>query len=334
MRESEPKSQRVVFTNGCFDLLHPGHVDLLKKARALGSRLIVGINSDRSVRAIKGSPRPFLDQEARAAILSELRAVDEVRIFDENTPERLIREIQPDVLVKGGDWLADQIVGADFVLQNGGEVFSIPFEKDFSTTKIADRIKEGEKKKKRVFSERGPELKEKLEVALEKRSEFWRVLPVDAAQPVANCADMMLEKLRLEKRVYFCGDADSGALLEYFSAVMAKKMITPERGKGRIVFVPDPQNRSLDGAENTPLENNLLLAFSPGGNSEEILSLVMKAREANCRTCGFSGRGGKRLASLCDLNVSFPSETRAEILEGFFAVGNILIDLINQESGF
>jgi len=101
-----------VFTNGCFDLLHPGHVDLLERARALGDRLVVGLNSDRSVRALKGNGRPLLPQEARAAVLRALRSVDDIIIFDELTPARLIEELQPDVLVKGGDWPVAQIIGA------------------------------------------------------------------------------------------------------------------------------------------------------------------------------------------------------------------------------
>src|SRR3954469_10432913 len=105
--------EKVVFTNGCFDILHPGHIDLLTRARALGTKLIVGINSDGSVRKIKGFPRPFMQQDERAAILLGLKAVDEVRIFDDPTPEQLIEQIKPDVLVKGGDWKASEIIGAD-----------------------------------------------------------------------------------------------------------------------------------------------------------------------------------------------------------------------------
>src|SRR5881394_2673260 len=102
----------IVFTNGCFDILHPGHIELLKQARALGDKLIVGINSDRSVRSIKGAGRPLQDQEARRSVLLGLDSVDDVVIFDELTPERVIGELQPDILVKGGDWLPDEIIGA------------------------------------------------------------------------------------------------------------------------------------------------------------------------------------------------------------------------------
>ena len=129
-----------VFTNGCFDVLHPGHIDLLERARKLGDRLVVGLNSDVSVRALKGPGRPFVPQEQRAMMLRSLRSVDEVIIFDELTPERLIAELSPDVLVKGGDWPVDRIVGAEEVLRRGGRVLSLPFRFPYSTTALAERI--------------------------------------------------------------------------------------------------------------------------------------------------------------------------------------------------
>ncbi len=133
----------VVFTNGCFDIIHPGHIDLLERARGFGTKLIVGINSDSSVRRIKGSPRPFFSQDDRVALLKGFRFVDEVRIFDESTPEKLITEIKPNVLVKGGDWKIDEIVGADFVQSYGGKVFSIPLKKGYSSTAIVEKIRGG-----------------------------------------------------------------------------------------------------------------------------------------------------------------------------------------------
>ncbi|NPA94078.1 MAG: D-glycero-beta-D-manno-heptose 1-phosphate adenylyltransferase, partial [Thermodesulfobacteria bacterium] len=133
--------QRLVFTNGCFDILHPGHVSYLRKARNLGDFLVVGLNSDSSVRAIKGPSRPINSQEHRATVLAALAFVDFVVLFDEETPQKLIEELEPDILVKGADWEINQIVGADFVLSRGGEVVRIPFEEDISTTKIISTIK-------------------------------------------------------------------------------------------------------------------------------------------------------------------------------------------------
>lgn len=133
--------RRVVFTNGVFDLLHPGHVRYLRQARALGDVLIVGLNGDTSVRRNKGPDRPINSQDERAEILSALECVDAVVVFDEETPADIIAAVQPDVLVKGADWAEDAIVGRDTVEARGGEVVRIPVERGFSTTAILNRIK-------------------------------------------------------------------------------------------------------------------------------------------------------------------------------------------------
>jgi rfaE bifunctional protein nucleotidyltransferase chain/domain len=132
---------RVVFTNGVFDLLHPGHLRYLQAARAEGDALIVGVNADRSVRANKGPSRPILPERERAELVQALACVDAVALFDEETPAEIITAIQPDVLVKGADWPADQIVGRDTVEARGGKVVRIPVEQGWSTTAIIQRIR-------------------------------------------------------------------------------------------------------------------------------------------------------------------------------------------------
>jgi D-glycero-beta-D-manno-heptose 1-phosphate adenylyltransferase len=135
--------RRVVFTNGCFDLLHPGHIGSLEQARALGDALIVGLNSDASVRQLKGAGRPVLPERERAEILAALECVDAVVIFDDLTPREVIARLLPDVLVKGGDWPGDQIVGREEVEAAGGSVVSIPVVPGYSTTAILRKIREG-----------------------------------------------------------------------------------------------------------------------------------------------------------------------------------------------
>jgi D-beta-D-heptose 7-phosphate kinase/D-beta-D-heptose 1-phosphate adenosyltransferase len=134
--------RRVVFTNGVFDLLHPGHLRYLAAARALGDALIVGVNSDRSVRANKGETRPATPERERAEILAALACVDAVTIFDAETPADIIRQIQPDILVKGADWAEDAIVGRDTVESRGGHVVRVPIEEGWSTTAILEKIKQ------------------------------------------------------------------------------------------------------------------------------------------------------------------------------------------------
>ena len=132
---------RIVFTNGVFDLLHPGHLRYLQHARALGDALVVGVNTDRSVRAIKGESRPVTAEQERVEILAALSCVDIVVLFDEETPYELIERIQPDVLVKGADWPEESMIGRDIVEARGGRVVRVPFEDGYSTTAIIEKIK-------------------------------------------------------------------------------------------------------------------------------------------------------------------------------------------------
>lgn len=133
--------RRVVFTNGCFDLLHPGHIDLLERCRALGDLLVVAINTDAGVRRLKGPSRPLTPEAERAELLAGLSVVDYVTFFDEPTPRELIAQVLPDVLVKGGDWTLDNIVGRDEVEAAGGKVYSLPVLPGYSTTAIVNKVK-------------------------------------------------------------------------------------------------------------------------------------------------------------------------------------------------
>lgn len=136
------KGESIVFTNGCFDLLHCGHIEVLLAAAEQGSRLVVGLNSDASVRKLKGTNRPVVKEQERALLLAVQTFVDAVVIFEEETPLSLIEAIVPDVLVKGGDYAEDQIVGAGFVKENQGKVMTVPLLEGFSTTDLIRRIKE------------------------------------------------------------------------------------------------------------------------------------------------------------------------------------------------
>jgi len=143
-RFGRPRDRRVVFTNGCFDVLHPGHVEHLAEAKALGDVLVVGLNSDSSVQRLKGAGRPLVAEADRAAMLAALRSVDAVTLFDEDTPLELISTLLPDVLVKGGDYDLNGIVGREVVEKAGGEVRVLPFVEGYSTTGLLDRLKDTE----------------------------------------------------------------------------------------------------------------------------------------------------------------------------------------------
>ena len=133
---------KIVFTNGCFDLIHRGHVEVLANTADLGDRLIIGLNSDSSIQKLKGENRPIMDENSRAILLASLQFIDAIVLFSEDTPQKLIETIVPDILAKGGDYKVEEIAGHEVVLQNGGEVILVPFIDGFSTTNIVDKIKQ------------------------------------------------------------------------------------------------------------------------------------------------------------------------------------------------
>ena len=139
--QAKARGQKIVFTNGCFDILHRGHLHVLREAKALGDLLIVAVNSDGSVKRLKGPSRPVINEAGRSELIAALEMVDYVTLFEEKDPRRLIEEIQPDILAKGGDWRRDQVVGADIVERSGGKVAVIPYLKGFSTTEIIERVR-------------------------------------------------------------------------------------------------------------------------------------------------------------------------------------------------
>jgi D-beta-D-heptose 7-phosphate kinase/D-beta-D-heptose 1-phosphate adenosyltransferase len=140
LKDLKKLGHKIVFTNGCFDILHLGHITYLEEAKAKGDILVVGLNSDNSVKRLKGPERPIKDEKSRASILAALSSVDVVIIFEDDTPISLIKAVQPDILVKGGDYKKEQIVGADFVERTGGQVVIIPFLEGHSSTDLINKL--------------------------------------------------------------------------------------------------------------------------------------------------------------------------------------------------
>ena len=331
--------EKIVFTNGCFDIIHPGHIDLLERARNLGTRLIVGINSDDSVKAIKGMNRPFLSQTERKAILEGLKSVDEVRIFDENTPENLIKVIKPDVLVKGGDWKIEEIIGADFVMQNGGEVYSLPLKDGFSSSKIVEKIKGIESPESRVESQN-----ENLILnSLGQHQEVFQKIINENIENIADCARLIAETFELGNKVLICGNGGSAADAQHIAAEFVGRYETERVALPAIALTTDTSAltalandydferifaRQVDALAR---QGDLLIAISTSGNSPNVISAVMKARQKGCKILGITGAKGKKLASLCDKTVLVPSERTARIQEAHITIAHIWCEIIDEK---
>lgn len=331
--------ERIVFTNGCFDILHPGHVDLLERAKKLGTKLIVGINSDASVKAIKGTERPFLSQVDRKAVLEGLRSVDEVRIFEENTPENLIREIKPDVLVKGGDWQPSEIIGSDFVLENGGEVYSLPLKNGFSSSRIAERIKGAEKHK----PEKGNLGENLIENSLHEHLDVINKLLAENVETVRRCADLIFETFARGGKVLICGNGGSAADAQHIAAEFVGRYETERAALPSIALTTDTSALTALAndydfekifarqVEALARDGDLLIAISTSGNSPNVIAAVIKARGIGCRVLGLTGEKGKKLASLCDAALLVPSARTARIQEAHITVAHIWCEIIDQK---
>lgn len=331
--------EKIVFTNGCFDLIHPGHIDLLERARKLGTKLIVGINSDISVKAIKGADRPILSETERKAILEGLKVVDEVKIFDENTPENLIREIKPDVLVKGGDWKIEEIIGADLVLQNGGEVFSLPLKEGFSTSKIVEKIK-NEDVRKTINESRNGGL---IQKSIEQHVEVLHKLLAENVENIKDCAQLIFDSFERGNKILICGNGGSAADAQHIAAEFVGRFETERVALPAIALTTDTSALTALAndydfervfarqVEALAREGDLLIAISTSGNSPNIISAVMMARRKGCRILGMTGTNGKKLASLSDLALLVPSERTARIQEAHITIAHIWCEIIDEK---
>ena len=326
--------ETVVFTNGCFDLLHPGHVDLLNRARALGTRLIVGINSDESVRSIKGPGRPFLNQNERAALLNALESVDEVVIFNELTPENTIKRIAPDVLVKGGDWKPDEIIGSDFVLAKGGKVYSLPLLSGYSSSGLVEKIQ---------LPRNGSQpASDTVARSLNQHLETFNALLSDCGPQINDCASIILHTVKNGGKILLCGNGGSAADAQHIAAEFVGRYETERRALPAIALTTDTSaltalanDYNFDRifarqVEALAAAGDCLIAISTSGNSPNVLAAVMTARSVGCRVIGMTGAKGKKLASLCDACLMVPSDRTARIQEGHIAIAHIWCELVDE----
>lgn len=330
----------IVFTNGCFDIIHPGHIDLLKRSRALGTKLIVGINSDKSVRAIKGAGRPFIKQADRAEILENLRFVDEVRVFDETTPENLIRQIKPNVLVKGGDWAKNEIIGADFVEKTGGKVYSLPLKGDYSSSAIVARIQQASNLNK----DGANFVKSRNSIIVNSLNAHIKVIDklTTDTRSIKNCADLIIETIKNEKKILICGNGGSAADAQHIAAEFVGRYETERRALPAIALTTDTSaitaisndyafervfSRQIEALART---GDLLIAISTSGNSRNVNAAVSAARIAGCKTIGLTGEHGKKLASLCDASILVPETRTARIQEAHITIAHVWCEIIDE----
>ena len=325
---------KTVFTNGCFDLLHPGHIDLLERAKGLGDRLIVGLNSDASVRSIKGFGRPFMLQDDRASMLRALRCVDEVILFDEPTPARLIEELRPDVLVKGGDWSVEQIVGADIVLRNNGSVLSLPLLPLHSTTALVERICDSHRE---MAAPVGADLtpRDGVLFGLAESIRIQQRLMVDCGEAIQKACDVLAASLYRGGKALLFGNSGCASIARHITDELVWRFRKQERELPAIALMSmgdtltltdhDPDSERIFARQVEALGNpgDCAVAFSISGLSANMLAGIISARQRGCQTIGLTGAKGKKLASLCDAPIMVPSDCAARIQEAQLTIGHL-----------
>lgn len=320
-------------------MLHPGHVDLLRRARALGDSLIVGINSDRSVRAIKGPGRPVFNQDDRRSLLLGLASVDEVVVFDEQTPERLIREIDPDVLVKGGDWKTEEIVGSDFVVGRGGEVVSLPLVEGYSSTKVIE-VLNGDSIGGEVAV--GGDV---VSASLEEHTKTFDAVYADLRDEIRKCGEIIVETFRRGNKVLVLGNGGSAADAQHLAAEFVGRYETERVSLPSIALTTDTSALTAISndygfekvfarqVESLAANGDCIVAISTSGNSPNVIAAVMEARRRGARIIGMSGAGGRKLASICDASIMVPANRTARIQEVHITVCHIWCEMVDAAFG-
>jgi D-sedoheptulose 7-phosphate isomerase len=328
-----------VFTNGCFDILHPGHIDLLERAKALGDKLIVGINSDESVRRIKGPGRPFVSESDRKRVLLGLKSVDEVVIFDELTPEELIKSIKPDVLVKGGDWKPAEIIGADFVKASGGKVVSLPLVEGYSTSAIIDRMPLAGNGHRQAVDK----INEPVRISLIEHSNVMAEMLEAHTPMIEECGRLIASTFSGGNKVLLCGNGGSAADAQHIAAEFVGRYETERKALPAISLTTDTSALTAVGndydferifarqVDALAVPGDLLIAISTSGNSPNVIRAVMAARALGARVLGMTGAGGKKLASLCDACFMAPSARTARIQEAHITVAHIWCEMVERE---
>lgn len=342
--EARTADKLVVFTNGCFDLLHRGHVEYLTKARLMGDLLIVGLNSDRSVRELKGHRRPFVNELDRATIVAALSCVDYVVIFDEPTPTNLILALTPNVLAKGGDWPVDRIVGREIVESVGGQVVSIESSTpNYSSSSLAEKIRYD-----LTYSipNLDPPLNDKKVFVLDYLRESTLVtnkIAQNMSDLIVKAAAMIVKSLKKGGKILLCGNGGSAVQAQHIAAELVGRFKIERNGLPAISLTTDSSiitsisndysfrevfSRQLKALAT---KHDVLIAISTSGNSENVVRAAETAIELEIPSIGMLGRGGGRLAPLVDIPLIVPSNDTARIQEAHTAIGHILCSLIENE---
>lgn len=341
LRVAKEEGKTLVFTNGCFDLLHAGHLHFLEEAKQLGDLLVVGLNSDQSVRRLKGKERPIIPQEQRKKALESLRFVDLVLLFEEDTPLTLIQQVQPHVLVKGGDYQADNLVGADFVRSQGGQVVIIDRPAGYSTSQLIERIKRGPVLEQSPCSRE----EETIRIILQEQLTVLDDMLTDKQilSDVSKAANIIYQALSQGRTIFTCGNGGSMADAQHLTAELVGRFQKERSPLPSVTLGSNPSvltalandygyeqvfARELAGLAKA---GDVLLVFSTSGQSANIKAVVETAHRLGLRTLSCLGNRQPDYLDLLDVSLNIPSPKTARIQDCHSLLLHVICELVEDK---
>ena len=335
--------KKIVTTNGCFDLLHTGHVQFLTQARAFGDILIVGLNSDRSVKSIKGADRPILGENDRAAMLLALKSVDHIVVYDDLLPSALLAAIKPDVHCKAGDYTAEGLPEADVVGRYGGEIQIIPFVSGYSTSGLIERIL-GSQKKAEIPSEYSSD-DQVFEIMsyLTSSGNVLRQVGYQLSDLITASAHMIVESIKTGHKVLACGNGGSAADAQHFAAELMGRFRYDRPACPAISLSSDPSvmtSLSNDYGYDQVFARqvsawgtagDILVALTTSGSSPNVVAAVHEAKKRDMHIITLTGNRPTQLTDLSDIHLAVPTSDTPKIQQAHMAILHVVCHIVEQE---
>lgn len=339
------ESKDVVTTNGCFDLIHPGHAQFLSSARKEGDILIVGINSDRSVNTLKGPGKPILKEEERAEMLSALKSVDAVLVFDDLLPNGFLEAVKPDIHCKAADYSEDSMPEADVVKKLGGKISILPLLEGFSSTNLIERILAGQKIPSSESATGLPytDIEEQILTYLLSSSNIFRQTAYTLKEPIVKASEIVIQTLKSRNKILLCGNGGSAADSQHIAAELVGRFKRERTALPAIALTTDTSiltaiandygfeeiySRQISALGR---KNDLLIAISTSGSSKNVIRAIEEAHSKGMVVIGLTGELDSPINEHADLTLKVPSQDTALIQQVHIGIMHLLCDLAERK---
>jgi len=338
------EGKKVVTTNGCFDLIHPGHAQFLSSARNEGDLLIVGINSDPSVTTLKGPGKPILNEEERAEMLSSLKSVDAVLVFDDLLPNGFLEIIKPDIHCKAADYSADSLPEAEIVKKMGGKISILPLLDGFSSTKLVERILSGQKTSASTstMGEKESDIEGEILTYLFASSNIFRQSAYALKESIAKASEIVIQTLKSRNKILLCGNGGSAADSQHIAAELIGRFKRERDAMPAIALTTDTSiltaiandygfeevfSRQIAALGK---KNDLLIAISTSGSSKNVVRAIEEAHKKGMLVIGLTGEQDSPISEAADLTLKVPTRDTALIQQVHIGIMHLLCELAER----